>query len=93
MDECAGIQRSQSELMRAATQITHWRLAYGATDHALNNKLDVSLLIVNAAIERRESCGAHSRIDEPIHASLSPQTRRNCESVATSAGLCSVERE
>ena len=50
-------------------------------------------LIVNAAIERRESCGAHSRIDEPIHASLSPQTRRNCESVATSAGLCSVERE
>ena len=93
MDECAGIRRSQSELMRAATQMTHWRLVYGAADHALNNKIDVSLLIVNAAIERRESCGAHSRIDEPIHASLSPQTRRNCESVATSAGLCSVERE
>ncbi|WP_226858475.1 hypothetical protein [Diaphorobacter aerolatus] len=65
MDECVGIRRDQQGLSQAARQIGEW-LATRELDHpALRNRLEACRLIVNAALVRRQSCGAHARDDDP----------------------------
>ncbi|CAB5704309.1 L-aspartate oxidase [Delftia tsuruhatensis] len=64
MHDCVGIQRSDQGLAHALQRIAAWRQALEpAAGHALRNQLDVCWLMASAAAARRESCGAHSRID------------------------------
>jgi len=48
-------------------RIAAWRERLApAAGHALRNQLDVCWLMATAAAARRESCGAHSRIDAAL---------------------------
>ena len=67
MQDCVGIQRSDQGLAQAVQRIAAWRERLApAAGHALRNQLDVCWLMATAAAARRESCGAHSRIDAAL---------------------------
>ncbi|MBF5005990.1 L-aspartate oxidase [Diaphorobacter caeni] len=61
MDECVGIRRNQQGLSQTARQISAWRKMLGGSDPALSNRLEACSLIVDAALQRTQSCGAHAR--------------------------------
>jgi L-aspartate oxidase len=66
MWDAAGIYRSGEALRDAAAQLGQWKVS-GTTTYDLEtaNLLDLSRAVVAAALERRESRGAHSRSDYP----------------------------
>ena len=65
----AGITRNGTRLLLTARILNLWQRTMPtpetATDHELRNMLVVSRLIVEAALQRRESRGAHYREDFP----------------------------
>ena len=70
MEECAGIHRNQQGLSQTARQINAWQKMLGTSDPALSNRLEACSLIVNAALLRTRSCGAHTRTDENSEESM-----------------------
>ncbi|QIL68979.1 L-aspartate oxidase [Diaphorobacter sp. HDW4B] len=74
MDECVGIQRNQQGLAQTARQISAWQHMLGAADPALRNRLEASSQIVNAALQRTHSCGAHARTDDISSEINNPET-------------------
>lgn len=73
----AGLERNASGLREAAAQIGQWRAALGPalTVHELEdrNLLDVSAAIVNAALTRDASVGAHYRTDDVSTGTIAAQ--------------------
>jgi len=62
-----GIERSAAGLEAAATQLDQWQQPSGGTMHDLEtgNLLALARVLVRAALDRRESRGAHFREDFP----------------------------
>ena len=72
MWEFAGVQRSGEGLAHAASVLATWR-----TDHAEDrNLLDLARVVVDAALAREESRGAHYRTDFPVPREEFAQRRR-----------------
>ena len=65
----AGITRNGTRLLLSARILNLWQrtmpMPETAADYELRNMLVVSRLIVEAALQRRESRGAHRREDFP----------------------------
>jgi L-aspartate oxidase len=67
----AGIVRSASTLKRARQELADWRyileksFLYSRREQELKNMLQCSCLIVEAALARKNSVGAHFRSDYP----------------------------
>lgn len=66
-----GIVRSNQGLARAAEQLALWRAQLQGADHALRNQLDVCMLMVDAALQRQQSVGAHCNTDYPAAEAVS----------------------
>ncbi|HLP22505.1 MAG TPA: L-aspartate oxidase [Microbacteriaceae bacterium] len=68
MWHAAGLERSEDGLREADAQIAHWaeQTFTPSTVHELEdrNLLDVARAVVRAALGRRESVGAHYRVDD-----------------------------
>ena len=60
-----GIVRSNQGLQEAAEQLALWRIQGRCTTPALRNQLALCTLMVNAALQRHASVGAHCNVDWP----------------------------
>lgn len=67
----AGVVRNREGLQRLQEKITDWQRSIGASDTRpgieLRNLLTIGKLVVDSALAREESRGAHSRSDFPEH--------------------------
>lgn len=64
MSSAAGMVRSADALDHATRRLQAMRSELSASDHALANRIDVCMLIIDAARRRPLSRGTHTRIDE-----------------------------
>ena len=60
-----GIVRSNHSLIAAAKQLVLWRAQWRGVDPALRNQLALCSLMVDAALQRQASVGAHCNLDWP----------------------------
>ena len=60
MLDSAGILRRPQDLQQAAAQLEQWRSTSQTQAQALRNQLDAAWLVVQAAMQRTHSCGAHA---------------------------------
>ncbi|QXZ09632.1 L-aspartate oxidase [Comamonas sp. Y33R10-2] len=65
MQQNVGIVRSNHSLITAAKQLVLWRAQWRAADHAVRNQLTLCSLMVDAALQRHVSAGAHYNLDWP----------------------------
>ena len=65
MHQQVGIVRSDRGLAQAAEQLALWREQWRPAEPALRNQLELCSLMVNAAMQRRTSVGAHCNRDLP----------------------------
>lgn len=65
MQQNVGIVRSNHSLIAAAKQLVLWRSQWRGADHALRNQLVLCSLMVDAALQRHASVGAHFNLDWP----------------------------
>ena len=66
MQQNVGIVRSNHSLIAAAKQLVLWRSQWRGADHALRNQLVLCSLMVDAALQRHASVGAHCNLDWPM---------------------------
>ena len=65
MQQHVGIVRSNQGLVAAAKQLALWRAQWHGADPALRNQLTLCRLMVDAALQRHHSVGAHCNTDWP----------------------------
>ena len=65
MQQNVGIVRSNHTLIAAAKQLVLWRAQWRGADMALRNQLALCSLMVDAALQRHHSVGAHFNPDWP----------------------------
>ncbi|WP_043006960.1 L-aspartate oxidase [Comamonas testosteroni] len=65
MQHNVGIVRSNHSLIAAAKQLVLWRAQWRGADPALRNQLALCSLMVDAALQRHASVGAHCNLDWP----------------------------
>ena len=65
MQTHVGIVRSNHSLIAAAKQLVLWRAQWRGADTALRNQLTLCSLMVDAALQRHNSVGAHCNLDWP----------------------------
>ena len=65
MQQNVGIVRSNHSLIAAAKQLVLWRSQWRGADYALRNQLVLCSLMVDAALQRHASVGAHCNLDWP----------------------------
>lgn len=65
MQQNVGIVRSNHSLMSAAKQLALWSAQWRCANHAVRNQLTLCSLMVDAALQRHTSAGAHYNVDWP----------------------------
>ena len=80
----AGIIRTESKLIEAADSVKHLQSTFRKTKRCLSkeeyeyrNMLDVAKLVIEAAISRKESRGAHYRTDYPELSKIGEHSIKN----------------
>jgi L-aspartate oxidase len=88
MWNAAGIERNEHDLAVALDQVRHWRVAGNSvSDRETANLLLLAEVVLEAALERRKSVGAHFRADA-LDAMATTENSRNAEPDLAEAALC-----